>query len=94
MGSVDDKTAESLMHGDDRQRKVSDARRESVVRRESVSASTANLNWSGGQAHAGRVFGSSELQTVTDDTGIPSPKVLRYIYVLNDQMTAVIICEL
>jgi len=67
MGSVDDKTAESFLHGDDRQRK------ESVTRRESVSASTANLSWSGGQAHA---FGSNQLPTINDENVITSPKVL------------------
>lgn len=65
MGSVDDKTAESFLHGDDRQRK------ESVTRRESVSASTANLSWSGGQAHA---FGSNQLPTINDENVITSPK--------------------
>lgn len=50
-------------------------RRASVVRRESVSASTDNVNWSGTQAHAGHILGSDEVKRNADDENvIESPK--------------------
>lgn len=55
-------------------------RRASVIRRESVSASTDNVNWSGTQAHAGRILGSGEVKRITDEEKniIESPKVGTY----------------